>query len=292
MIHVDLNDRLCALGSAAEVNPLENPMHYQQLAADLLHEALTPAKKIEIVSTLERNGYVMVSTDLGDYASPTPLSLNEVYSGPYYGEVVISLVGSIFGTLQSLSHQHNGRPFHDVMPIQAFHQEQTSGSSGVLLEMHTELSFVDFPPEYLVLFCVREDPERLAETHLFDSRRAIRMLDAKSYAYLSSPSYRFRVDDNATSEDEVSSEPVAIIEGSSAKLLRFDVDTCIPLTSEAENAAKILENLLLSEKVSVRLRTGQILVADNKRLVHSRGAFSASYDGKDRWLKRALVRRH
>jgi alpha-ketoglutarate-dependent taurine dioxygenase len=292
MIHVDLNDRLSELGNAAEVSPIENPSHYEQLAADLLHEILTPAKIVQIVSTLESDGYVIISTDLGDYASPTPVSLTEEYSGPYFGEVVISLVSKVFGTLQSLSHQHNGRPFHDVMPIQAYQQEQTSGSSDVLLEMHTELSFVDVPPEYLMLFCVREDPDRQAETHLFDSRRAISKLDAETYACLSTPNFSFRMDDNATSNEDVSDEPVAIIDGPSIKLLRFDVDTCIPLSSEAERAAKLLENALLSHKVSVRLETGQILVVDNKRIVHSRGAFSANYDGKDRWLKRALVRRH
>lgn len=292
MINVDLSEQFIALGRAASESPIDNPLHYVQLAANLFYETFTPAKIVQIVGALERDGYVVILTDLRNYAAPTPTTLTEKYPGPYFGELAIALIGKIFGNLQSLPHQHNGRLFHDVMPIKVFQKKQTSGSSGVLLEMHTELSFVDVPPEYLLLLCVREDLAQKAETHLFDSRKAIGKLDQDTYKCLSSKNYTFKTDDNATSDQGVSSEPVAIIDGATAKLLRFDVNTCRPLDEKAQCAVKKLESLLMLEKISLRLKTGQILIADNNRVVHSRGAFSASYDGRDRWLKRALIRRH
>lgn len=58
----------------------------------------------------------------------------------------------------------------------------------------------------------------------------------------------------------------------------------------ADQAFDALTQALLDLRISVRLRPGQFIVIDNKRIVHSRSKFKANYDGEDRWLKRSLVR--
>ena len=292
MITVKVLELFKAQDYKTNVCPIENLSHYEELAKDLTFEAFTPKTITSMWSVLNRDGYVLINTDLGDYAPPTPTSLAEAYNGPFYGEIMLTIVGQIVGELQSLSHQHNGRLFHDVMPIEEKKEDQTSGSSDVLLEMHTELSFVENPPEYLLLYCVRQDQAKTAETHLYDSRNALATISDETYQKLSSQAYRFRVDDNATGDVQPSETPVSIIDRYTTKLLRFDVDTCLPLDNSAKEASAELENALLSLKLSVRLAAGQLLLIDNKRMVHARGAFAAHYDGKDRWLKRALVRGH
>ena len=292
MITVQVLEQFRAQGQSANVCPIEKPFHYKDLAKDLAFEVFSLETITTMWSSLSRDGYVLINTDLDDFAPRTPTSLAETYSGPFYGEIMLAIVGQIVGELQSLSHQHNGRLFHDVMPIEEKREHQTSGSSDVLLEMHTELSFVEDPPEYLLLFCVRQDQARTAETHLYDSRNALALVSDETYQKLSSQAYRFRVDDNATGDVQPSKTPVAIIDRYTTKLLRFDVDTCLPVDNTAKEASSELEKALLSLKSSVRLAAGQLLLVDNKRMVHSRGAFAAHHDGNDRWLKRALVRGH
>lgn len=292
MITMQILDQFSALGDNANICPIAKPSHYKQLAKDLIFEVFSPATITAMWSAISQDGYVLIATDLGDFAPRTPTSLAETYNGPFYGEIMLSIVGQVVGEIQSLSHQHNGRLFHDVMPIEEKREHQTSGSSDVLLEMHTELAFVDNPPEYLLLFCVRQDQAKIAETHLYDSRDALAAVSDETYQKLASQAYRFRVDDNATGDVQPSKVPVSIIDRYTARLLRFDVDTCLPLDISAKEASAEFEKALLSLKSSVRLAAGQLLLVDNKRMVHARGAFAAHHDGNDRWLKRALVRGH
>ena len=39
------------------------------------------------------------------------------------------------------------------------------------------------------------------------------------------------------------------------------------------------------------LRTGDLLVIDNSKVIHGRKPFQARYDGTDRWVQRMLVRK-
>ena len=39
------------------------------------------------------------------------------------------------------------------------------------------------------------------------------------------------------------------------------------------------------------LKTGDLLIMDNRKVIHSRKPFQPKYDGTDRWLQRMLVRK-
>lgn len=290
MIRLEVSELFEARKGSFVVDPSSDPSHYETLMEEIGPQILGPNVTFDIRSHLQQNGYVLVSTDLPDFAPPTPTSLNEFYDGPYYGEAMLVLIGQVVGKLQSLSHQNNGRVFHDVMPIQSSKNKQTSGSSDVTLEMHTELSFVDNPPEYLMLYCVRQDQERIAETHLYDSRFALDTLTPDQFRLLTKHGYRFRLDDNATGNVKVEEGLVPIFDRVTFRLLRYDIDTCEPVGRKYVEAFDALGQALLDVRISVRLKPGQVILVDNKRIVHSRSRFKAHYDGTDRWLKRALVR--
>lgn len=57
-------------------------------------------------------------------------------------------------------------------------------------------------------------------------------------------------------------------------------------------AQEALDKLLKSIKEHTKeivLQTGDVLILDNRKLVHGRKSFKAKYDGTDRWLLRMLV---
>ena len=60
-------------------------------------------------------------------------------------------------------------------------------------------------------------------------------------------------------------------------------------TFQAQEALdKLLESIKENTK-QIALQNGDVLVLDNKKLVHGRKSFKAKYDGTDRWLLRVLT---
>ena len=41
--------------------------------------------------------------------------------------------------------------------------------------------------------------------------------------------------------------------------------------------------------MAIKLKPGDLLLIDNRRVLHSRNAFQAHYDGYDRWLQRIYL---
>lgn len=275
MIALAVREALEAESAELSIPRFHDPGAYSDVVARIRSGILTPPIVNQIRFGLDTHGYVVVSTDLADYAPPTPTSLAESYAGPYLGEAVLALVGSVVGELQSLAHQNDGRVFHDIMPVHSFRDQQTSASSEVTLELHTELAFVADPPDYLMLFCVRQDPGREAETHLFDSRAAIDRLTAEEFAALAKHEFHFGLDANITGEVDAGGGPYPIFDAATARLLRYDLDLHRRTGREGDAAFRALTEAFLDARLAIRLRRGQLLLVDNKRMVHSRSRFRA-----------------
>jgi alpha-ketoglutarate-dependent taurine dioxygenase len=60
---------------------------------------------------------------------------------------------------------------------------------------------------------------------------------------------------------------------------------------EAQNALNVLTKAIDEQLVDIVLKPGDCCFIDNYRPVHGRKAFSARYDGTDRWLKRINITR-
>jgi L-asparagine oxygenase len=61
--------------------------------------------------------------------------------------------------------------------------------------------------------------------------------------------------------------------------------------TEAEQALKKLVTELERVQQGVVVEAGTLLVVDNYLAVHGRRAFTARYDGTDRWLQKAVITR-
>lgn len=293
MIELALKSIFRSFESSLYINPHQTPTAYIDFAQVDLADILTPTLVSTLHTQIDVSGYAIISTDLGDSAPATPADYRDDYGGPYYAEAALALIGETLGTLCNYSVQHNGRTFHDIMPMKSHSTKQTFASSAVDLEMHTELAFVENPPDYLMLFCIRSDREGLAETHLYDSRFAYTLIPEEMRKRLREPGYLFAVDEGATVEETstVGTHQHAIFDKKSMELLRYDLDLCRPSKPIYADALSNLNESLLGMKITVRLRPGQLLVLNNRRIVHSRNVFKAHFDGRDRWLKRAFVRK-
>jgi alpha-ketoglutarate-dependent taurine dioxygenase len=75
--------------------------------------------------------------------------------------------------------------------------------------------------------------------------------------------------------------------------VRFDAafTEAVPGDREAAQALVELHHRFIAAAREITLDPGEILVLDNRRVLHGRKPFRARYDGTDRWLRRAMVRR-
>jgi L-asparagine oxygenase len=71
--------------------------------------------------------------------------------------------------------------------------------------------------------------------------------------------------------------------------LTYDATVMTGVNQAARQALVVLEEAINASVKAIALKSAQLLVIDNRTTVHGRRPFEPRYDGRDRWLKRALV---
>lgn len=196
--------------------------------------------------------------------------------------------GMVFGYKQ----EQDGRIIQHIFPKRKNETSQISGSSKVELELHTEAAFHPYKPDYVALLCVRADPDAATVYASLDS--ILRYLAPSSFSALCKSDFVTRVDASFQTKGEPDQEVVMPVFTTVAGELAmtFDAD----LMSGTHPAANVaLEDLRMAAAKAARevvLRAGDIIIIDNNKAVHGRRPFTPKYDGKDRWLLRALLHKN
>jgi alpha-ketoglutarate-dependent taurine dioxygenase len=222
---------------------------------------------------------------------PTPAPGEVVDKKTFHSEAALAMVGARLGDLFGYVQMDHGDVFQNIVPGRANEYEQSYRGSRVQLEYHTEQHFHPYSPEYLMLFCLRSAPG--AETFYASMRRIRPHLDM-CYEQLFEPVYRAGVDYAfGNLRTEKGNGPVmSVLYGNREDpYIRYDLDLMLGVDDRAEAALQAVHQALLAEQQSVELQPGDLLLLDNRRVVHGRSVFQARYDGRGRWLQRAKVLR-
>jgi L-asparagine oxygenase len=202
--------------------------------------------------------------------------------------------------------QH-GRMIQDVFPIRGDEKRLNGHGSDVFLVFHTDDAFHSETCDYLLLFGVRNHdrvPTRVA------SARDL-CLDPDYRQVLSEPRFHIEPDEEHIRQlaarmpghpalkraiamrDEP--HPVPVLYGApDHPYLRYDRGymSCVEGDSHTGGAALDALDTELERVCSpVVIEQGTLLILDNKVAAHARDAFTARYDGTDRWLRKIIVRR-
>ena len=204
-------------------------------------------------------------------------------------ELRLLAVASMLGEPVGYLPEHGGNVVQNIVPVQSSARSQTSTSSAVDLMFHTEAAFHPHRPRYLLLFCLRGDPQ--AHTTVASVHAALPYLDSHVIEVLFERRFRCAVDESYLhGRMNVLGEPVAVLTGTPAHpAMVFDQDLMVGMDEEAEEALQLLGEALQAHHTSVTLEPGDLLVVDNDMVVHGRSPFTARFDGTDRWLQRAFV---
>ncbi|CAN5689266.1 clavaminate synthase family protein [soil metagenome] len=231
---------------------------------------------------------------------PTPTTRTEK---DHVSEFVLLSVARALGEPVGYAPEHGGAIVQNLVPTPEAATRQTSTSSAVELEFHTETVFHPHRPHHLLLLCLRGDPA--ASTLLCSVDQVVAQLPPDVRRVLGEPRFRTGVDESfigasvgpdhdAAHDESPLDRPldrlVSVLSGDPAHpTLTFDADLMHGIDDEADAALAVFASLARAHRIGVTLEPGDLLVVDNHRSIHGRSAFTARYDGTDRWLQRSFV---
>lgn len=231
--------------------------------------------------------------DPGLYYVHTPLNAQRSQEKTtFVSERCLAMIGSRLGHLVSYIQEKNGDLFQNLAPVKGQETIQSSGGSQTRLQFHRETVFHPYAPEYLLLFCLRPDHDRIAETTYASITHALPLLSDEHRSLLFQPLYRTGIDYSFGNLQTVKGNgPVLpVLYGNpDDPFLNYDEDLMEALTPEAQDALDALKAAIAQVYRGVKLDTGDLLCIDNRRTVHGRSSFTPRYDGFDRWLQRSFV---
>lgn len=204
-------------------------------------------------------------------------------------EAALLAFASVAGEVFSFARQHDGALVQNVTPVKGHEYDAVGTGSRSLLDWHSEDAFDDAHPQFVGLFCVRGD-ERV-QTALAPVDRI--ELTADEEAVLRQPRFMHGIDkaSGGTGRPEDGVQGVALYGEDGKRFVRIDMD-CAAAVEGDDEAARALQNFHdAADKAGmyVNLEAGDILLFDNRRVMHARTSFEPRYDGTDRWLQRVII---
>ncbi|GAB4364427.1 MAG: clavaminate synthase family protein [Elainellaceae cyanobacterium] len=231
--------------------------------------------------------------DPGLYHVHTPIhARRSAEKMTYVSERCLAMIGSRLGHLVSYIQEKKGDLFQNLAPVQGQEQVQSSGGSKTRLQFHRETVFHPYAPEYLLLFCLRPDHDRVAETTYASVTHALPLISEQHRELLFQPLYQTGIDYSFGNMQTVKGNgPILpVLYGHRTDpFLNYDEDLMQATTPEAQAAIDALKEAIAQVYRGVKLETGDLLCIDNRRTVHGRSSFLPRYDGFDRWLQRSFV---
>jgi L-asparagine oxygenase len=191
-----------------------------------------------------------------------------------------------------------GRLFQDVIPVKSMEKNQTSISSSVELEIHTEQAFSKLRPDILSLACLRGNEK--AYTYILPVNSIINNVSEIELEMLKTPLWNtgvdlsFKLNGHEFIEGDIRG-PMSIIRGdkdprleNEDPLLVFDQDLMSGITEESNEMIQKIVDIYYKHRLSHNFTPGEIIFIDNNRAVHGRSPFVPNYDGLDRFLVRCF----
>jgi hypothetical protein len=242
-----------------------------------------------------KNGFLYINTSLAHNFTElkTPAGNNEKLGETTILSKIQSILIHTISEMIAYEAEGYGRLFQDIIPIQSMSTKQTSVSSNIELEIHTEQAFSKLKPDILSLSCIRGDPKAL--TYILPVKFILDNLSQDEIAMLREPLWltgvdlSFKINGNEFIDGDIRG-PMPILSGKETDpILVFDQDLMKGITEESDNMIKKIVDIYYKHRLYHNMQTGDIILVDNRRAVHGRSPFSPKYDGYDRFLVRAFA---
>ena len=203
-------------------------------------------------------------------------------------------IATYLGRLLSYPNEKNGDLIHNICPVKSGETVQSNESSKIDLSLHVENAYLDNRPDFLALFCLRQDHKQEALTSFIDVRSIVSEMDEADIAELQRP--KFIVPSPPSHQKATGG-----VEWSAARPIFEDFDhpnfIChFPgmkaLDEKAQQALDKFEEIANRSDLmsNIALEPGSLLLLNNRKVAHGRSQFEPRYDGTDRWLQRIYIK--
>ena len=255
-----------------------------------------PQRIIQILKSFSLNGnssgYLLFSGIRidGDTISDTPKN-NTMHLGE---KTILAKIQALFnqqlGEMIAYEAEGDGKLFQDMVPSYKFSNSQTSLSSLVELEIHTEQAFSKLKPDFLSLACLRGNKN--ANTYILHVAEILKHMSPFEQDMLRKPLWEIGVDMSFKMSGEEFIEgnirgPVPIL--AKENYLLFDQDLMRGITPEANQLCEKIIKIYYSNRNFHCLQPGEIMILDNRFVVHGRSPFVPTFDGNDRFIIRSFI---
>ncbi|NIL87456.1 hypothetical protein RhoFasGS6_04882 [Rhodococcus fascians] len=219
----------------------------------------------------------------------------------YVSEGTVLGLSALVGEPYGVHSEKDGQLVHDVIPVQSGANTQTNMGSTVFLNFHNDIihdpvgHYTLANPDFLILLCVRSDPEGKALTYYADARDVVSRLSPSHTEQLRQAQFQLNAPGSycrAVGQDQVLSDVTPIITGPDEfPEVATSANGIVALTRAGQLALDAFQVACQEVAHEVALRPGQALIINNRKGLHARSSFVARHDGSDRWLQRTYVRR-
>jgi L-asparagine oxygenase len=221
---------------------------------------------------------------------PTPVTSSAPICGSAQRAALLVVgVMTMFGEPFTYQTLWSGRLVANLVPVPNMEFTQTSQSSAGMLDWHVEDGYREDRCDYVGLICLRGDREAASQY----AQAKDLGLSPEVVATLREPRFQLRPDPAHDLPDDMPKRRIAVLSGPEpAPEIVYDTHHISPIDDADIAAAAALRELharLDEVHISHAMSPGDLLIFDNKRVVHCRTPFNARFDGKDRWLVRIMV---
>ncbi len=293
----------------ASSNPYEN---FQRFTAQAMRcISMMDADSIQSIRDFAMNpcapGAMIVSGLPTDpQLPPTPLDGERAPErASYVGEAVLLGLAALIGEPIGYETEKQGQIIHNLIPIKGAETTQSNRGSSSFLSFHNDSVYDSSDhfhvnnPDFLILYGHRADPARTAKTFYVSAKTLQRVLPDEIVATLSKPHFRMAAPANFTDlingGKKYWSKPMPILFGD---LVHPEIAVAAngvkALTDTAQAALEALTAACQNpdNHTEVLVDSGTALLINNRKGLHARSSFKATYSDKERWLLRANIRQN
>lgn len=280
-----------------QTSPYLEPQKFLDNSKDAVIQIL-PEDLKSMVRDFSRNvqneGVLLIKNfPIDEQLGETPIDTKTpVSKKTYLSESLICGVAQLIGEVFGYTNEKQGALVHNICPTIGGKDEVSSEGADLPFPFHVEnLNLYPYTPSHLILFCLRSDKEKVATTYALNPQKCIQLLDHETLEVLKTNSFIVGGNDSL-GIDEAREAIMPVIRGDIRNPeITVEFKDTRPLNKAAEIALNKLKEVCNNsdEIKAIKLKVGDMLILDNRRVLHSRNKFKASYDGQDRWLQRVYV---
>jgi hypothetical protein len=220
---------------------------------------------------------------------PTPNNQKALIKNDQSSEKLILQATALLG--DPIGYVQEGNIINNFFPLESFSNAPSSNSYDTELDLHTENVFHTVSPDYILLLCLREDPNASAITYISPIDQVAGSLLKDDIIFFKQEKFNFLSDYSHTDKNcriDIGKHQTVLYGPDDNLLFRFDPYFMVAHNESAHEKLKVLREIAWKMAIPIKLKRGDLLIIDNRKAAHARGPFKANFDGNDRWIQRTF----